>query len=151
MDPRIDLSPFDPWLVDPIFEQGGQADLLLSSSANQDIFTASQFAAISDSGIWADFSFKADGLNPISQVRVGFVADQNQYFAVTQNVDYLVARMANGLDRYTYVGLITDIRDLNNNVYFGTRMDGVRITLEVVVDPIKGQVVASYLFAQADA
>lgn len=150
-DPSIDRSPFDPWLVDPIFEQGGQADLLLVSSANQDIFTSSQFAAISDSGIWADFSFKADGINPISQVRVGFVVDQNQYFAVTRNVDYLVARMANGLDRYTYVGLITDIRDLNNNVYSGTRMDGVRITLEVVVDPTRGQVVASYLFAQADA
>ena len=150
-DPSIDRSPFDPWLVDPIFESGGQADLLLSSSATQDIFTSSQFAAISDSGIWADFSFKADGINPISQVRVGFVADQNQYSALPQRVDYLVARMANGLDRYTYIGVIGDIRDLNNNVFSGTRMDGARITLEVVVDPTRGQVVASYLFAQADA
>ena len=150
-DPRIDLSPFDPWLVDPIFEQGGQVDLLFGASATQDVFSKSDYAAISESGIWADFSFQVEGSKPISNVRVGFIAATEQYFAAATELDYLVARMANGLDRYTYVGLITDIRDPNNNVYFGTRMDGVRITLEVVVDPIKGKVVASYLFAQADA
>ena len=150
-DPRIDLSPFDPWLVDPIFEQGGQVDLLFGASATQDVFSKSDYAAISESGIWADFSFQVEGSKPISDVRVGFIAATEQYFAAATELDYLVARMANGLDRYTYVGLITEIRDPNNNVYFGTRMDGVRITLEVVVDPTRGKVVASYLFAQADA
>jgi hypothetical protein len=150
-DPSIDRSPFDPWLVDPFFEQRGTADLLLSSTSSQDIFARSQYAAISEAGIWADFSFKADGTLPISDVRVGFVADQNQYFAVTRKVDYLVGRLANGLDRYTYIGEIKDIRDINNNVYSNTRMDGVRITLEVLVDPIAGKVVSSSIFAQSSS
>ena len=150
-DPSIDRSPFDPWLVDPIFEQGGQVDLLFGASANQDVFSKSEYAAISESGIWADFSFQVEGSKPIADVRIGFVVDMDQYLAAATEIDYLVERLANGLERYTYVGLITDIRDLNNNVFSGTRMDGVRITLEVVVDPTKGRVVASYLFAQADA
>lgn len=150
-DSAVDRSPFDPWVVDPIFEQGGQADMLLSSAANPDIFTKSQYAAISDAGIWADFAFKADGVIPISDVRVGFVAQSEQYFAITRKLDYLVGRTASGLDRYVYIGEIREIVDLNNVAYTDTRMDGVRITLEVLVDPIRGKVVESLLFAQQGA
>lgn len=150
LDSTVDLSPFDPWLVDSIFEQSGAAEILLAREDN-DLFTRSQYAAISNAGFWADFSFDGDDANPINGVRVGFVADQNQYFAATSKVDYFVGRLSNGLDRYTYVGVIRDIQDLNGNSYSDTRMDGVRITLEVTVDPVKGKVVSTNLFAQASA
>ena len=148
-DPAIDRTPFDPWLVEPLFDKGGQADMLLSSSKTQDIYARSSYAAISEAGIWADFSFKADGRNPISSVRVGFVADQSQYFAVTQQVDFMVGRLESGLEHYTYIGQIIDIRDLDGNVFSETRMDGTLVTLEVLVDPLAGKVVGSYLFAQS--
>jgi RNA polymerase sigma factor (sigma-70 family) len=150
LEDSVDRSPFDPWLVDSIFEQSGAAEILMASESNN-LFTRSQYAAISAAGFWADFSFDADDANPISGVRVGFVADQHQYFATTNKVDYFVGRLSSGFDRYTFVGVISDIQDLNGMSYSGTRMDGVRITLEVTVDPVRGKVVATNLFAQASA
>ena len=149
-DSSVDKSPFDPWLLDSMFEQSGAAEILLASETN-DLFTRSQYAAISNAGFWADFSFDADDASPIAGVRIGFVADQNQYFASPSQRDYFVGRLSNGYDRYTFVGVIKDIQDLNGNTYFDTRLDGVRITLEVTVDPVKGKVVATELFAQASA
>ncbi len=150
LDSTVDLSPFDPWLVDSIFEQSGAAEILLASETN-DLFTRGQYAAISDAGFWADFSFDADDANPINGVRIGFVADQSQYFASPIKQDYYVGRLSNGFDRYTFVGVIRDIQDLSGNSYSDTRLDGVRITLQVTVDPVKGKVVETDLFAQASA
>jgi RNA polymerase sigma factor (sigma-70 family) len=150
VEPSVDRSPFDPWLVDSIFEQSGAAEIL-SASEDNDLYTRGQYAAISAAGYWADFTFDADDANPISGVRIGFVADQNQYFASPLKQDYYVGRLSNGLDRYIFVGDIRDIQDLSGNSYSDTRMDGVRITLEVTVDPVKGKVVATDLFAQASA
>lgn len=149
-DKSVDKSPFDPWLLDSMFEQSGAAEILLASESN-DLFTRSQYAAISNAGFWADFSFDADDASPIAGVRIGFVADQNQYFASPSQRDYFVGRLSNGFDRYTFVGVIKDIEDLRGNSYSDTRLDGVRITLEVTVDPVKGKVVATELFAQASA
>ena len=149
-DKSVDKSPFDPWLLDSMFEQSGAAEILLASETN-DLFTRSQYAAISNAGFWADFSFDANDASPIAGVRIGFVADQNQYFASPSQRDYFVGRLSNGLDRYTFVGVIKDIEDLRGNSYSDTRLDGVRITLEVTVDPVKGKVVATELFAQASA
>lgn len=150
LDTSVDKSPFDPWLLDSMFEQTGAAEILLASESN-DLFARSQYAAISNAGFWADFSFDADDASPIAGVRIGFVADQNQYFASPSQRDYFVGRLSNGLDRYTFVGVIRDIEDLRGNSYSDTRLDGVRITLEVTVDPVKGKVVATELFAQASA
>jgi RNA polymerase sigma factor (sigma-70 family) len=149
-DETVDRSPFDPWLLDSMFEQSGAAEILMASE-NNDLFTRSQYAAISNAGFWADFSFDADDASPIAGVRIGFVADQNQYFASPSQRDYFVGRLSNGLDRYTFVGVIRDIQDLSGNSYSDTRLDGVRITLEVTVDPVRGKVVATELFAQASA
>jgi RNA polymerase sigma factor (sigma-70 family) len=150
LDSAVDSSPFDPWLVDAIFEQSGAAEILLASEDN-DLFTSGQYAAVSSAGFWADFSFDADDARPISSVRIGFVVDQNQYFSSPSQRDYFVGRLSNGLDRYTFIGVVRDIQDLNGTSYSNTRMDGVQITLEVTVDPAKGKVVATELFAQASA
>ena len=150
LDSSVDLSPFDPWLLDAMFEQSGAAEILLASESN-DLFTRSPYAAISSAGFWADFSFDADDVDPIAGVRIGFVADQGQYFAAPSKQDYFVGRLSNGLDRYTFVGVIRDIENLRGNSYSDTRLDGVRITLEVTVDPVKGKVVSTELFAQASA
>jgi hypothetical protein len=148
-DPAIDRSPFDPWLVDRIFEDSGSVSILQGNSASQDIFTRNQYAAISDAGVWADFSFDADGLSPISYVRVGFLVDSNQFFSFTKKVDYLVARTPNGLDLYTYVGVIQEISDLQMNRYSDTRMTNALVTLQILVDPSQGKVVESSLQVQA--
>jgi RNA polymerase sigma factor (sigma-70 family) len=150
LDESVDRSPFEPWLVDSIFEQSGAADILMASESN-DLFSRGQYAAISNAGFWADFTFDADDANPIGAVRIGFVADQSQYLAQPQKIDYFVGRLSNGFDRYTFIGVIKDIQDLNGTSYSDTRMDGVKITLDVTVDPVKGKVVATDLFAQASA
>jgi hypothetical protein len=147
-DPSIDRSPFDPWLVDRIFEVSTSASILQGTSAGQDIFTRNQYAAIADAGVWADFSFDADGLSPISDVRVGFLADSDQFFSFTKKVDYLVSRMPNGLDLYTYVGQIQEISDLQLNRYSDTRMTDALLTLEILVDPRQGKAVESSLQVQ---
>jgi RNA polymerase sigma-70 factor (ECF subfamily) len=146
LESAVDRSPFDPWLVDSIFEQSGAAEILLASQ-NNDLYTRGQYAAISSSGFWADFSFDGDDLAPISEVRIGFSADNSQYFALPKKVDYFVGRLSSGLERYTFVGVIGDIQDLNGATYSDTRMTGVQITLEVTVDPVKGKVVATELSA----
>jgi RNA polymerase sigma-70 factor (ECF subfamily) len=148
-DPSIDRSPFDPWLVDSIFEQTIVSSMLLGGSAAQDINTRSAYGAISDSGIWVDFSFEADGDTPIDDVVVGFVADNSQFFSFTNKVDYLVARMPNGLDLYAYVGKIQEISDLQMNRYIDTRMTNALLTLQILVDPSQGKVVESSLQVQA--
>jgi hypothetical protein len=150
-DPSIDRSPFDPWLVDRIFEDSGTASILQGDSLGQDSFFNNQLVAISDAGVWADFSFDANGPSPISNVRVGFLADSNQFFSFTKKVDYLVARMPNGLDLYTYVGKIQEISDLQMNRYTDTRMTGALLTLEILVDPSAGKVVDSALRVQASS
>lgn len=149
-DTSVDKSPFDPWLLDAMFEQSGAAEILMSSEDN-DLFSRSQYAAISNAGFWADFSFDADDPTPIAGVRIGFVADQTQYSAAPSQRDYFVGRLSNGYDRYTFIGVIRGIEDLRGNIFFDTRLDGVRITLEVTVDQVKGKVVATELFAQASA
>jgi RNA polymerase sigma-70 factor (ECF subfamily) len=148
-DPSIDRSPFDPWLVDGIFEDSGTASILQGGSLGQDIFSRNQFVAISNAGVWADFSFDTDGPTPISNVRVGFLADSDQFFSFTKKVDYLVSRMPNGLDLYTYVGQIQEISDLQLNRYSDTRMTDALLTLEILVDPRQGKVVESSLQVQA--
>jgi hypothetical protein len=148
-DPSIDRSPFDPWLVDSIFEQTIVSSMLLGGSAAQDINIRSAYGAISDSGIWIDFSFEADGDTPIDDVVVGFVAENSQYFSFTKKVDYLVARMPNGRDLYTYVGKIQEISDLQMNRYTDTRMTNALVTLQILVDPSQGKVVESSLQVQA--
>jgi RNA polymerase sigma-70 factor (ECF subfamily) len=145
----IDRSPFDPWLVDRIFEDSGTASILQGGSLGQDISSRNQLVAISDAGVWADFSFDANGPNPISDVRVGFLADSNQFFSFTKKVDYLVSRTPNGLDLYTYVGIIQEISDLQLNRYSDTRMTDALLTLEILVDQSVGKVVDSSLRVQA--
>ena len=146
----IDKSPFDPWLVDAIFEQSGAAEILLASETNN-LYERSKYAAISNAGYWADFSFDGDDASPISEVRIGFAADSREFFASPRQVDYFVGRLSSGLERYTFVGVIGDIQDLNGATFSDTRMEGVKVTLEVVVDPIRGKVVATELYAQASA
>jgi RNA polymerase sigma-70 factor (ECF subfamily) len=145
----IDRSPFDPWLVDRIFEDSGTASILQGGSLGQDISSRNQLVAISDAGVWADFSFDANGPNPISDVRVGFLADSNQFFSFTKKVDYLVSRTPNGLDLYAYVGIIQEISDLQLNRYSDTRMTDALLTLEILVDQSVGKVVDSSLRVQA--
>lgn len=150
LDSAVDRSPFDPWLLDAIFEQSGAAEILLASETNN-LYERGKYAAISNAGFWADFSFDGDDASPIADVRIGFAADARQFSATPRQVDYFVGRLSNGLDRYTFVGVIGDIEDLNGATFSDTRMQGVRVTLEVVVDPVRGKVVATELFAQASA
>jgi len=148
-DPSIDRSPFDPWLVDGIFEDSGTASILQGGSLGQDSSSNNQLVAISDAGVWADFSFDAEVISPISDVRVGFLVDSKQFFSFIKKLDYLVARMPNGLDLYTYVGKIQEISDLQMNRYSDTRMTDALLTLEILVDPSSGKFVESSLQVQA--
>jgi hypothetical protein len=145
IEQAVDLSPFDPWLADQIFEQDGEAEILFASTAAPDSTERSLITAVSDNGVWADFSFALNQAEPISNVRIGFAVGAEQYYAMPRQLDYLVTRTASGLDRYTFTGQMREIFDLNNRGFNQTRMDGARVNLEVLVDPATGRVAKAML------
>ena len=148
-DPAIDQSPFNPWVVDSLLDEPVTANILLSAPEDSDIFIRLEYAAVSETGFWADFSFDADSSAPFADVRIGFVAEGQQYFAFPSRLDYYVGKLSSGLDLYTYVGKIGDIQDLSGQVYGNTRMTDVKVMLEVVVDTASGKVLNTALLAQS--
>ena len=150
-DPTVDNSPFKPWSIDSLLGQEVSADLVLAGSTSKDVFSKNNYAAVLETGLWADFDFEADALSPISSVQVGLVAEGKQYVALTKRVDYLVTVTSDGLDKFVYVGQIREISDLNGAVFADTRLSGTYFHLEVIVDAELGQLVGSSLWIESES
>ena len=150
-EPSVDRSPFKPWTIDSLIGQEVTADLVLSTSNTNDVYSKNNYAAISEAGIWADFDFDADAVNPISSVKVGFIAEGEQYVARTQRVDYVVSATAAGFDKFVYVGRIGEISDLNGSVFENTRLSGTNFYLEVIVDSESAQMIGSSLWIESQS
>ena len=140
LDPTADLSPFDPWLLDSLFVQGLTADDMLAPESSQ-VGERQWLTVVSDGGVWVDAMFVANSRTPISEVRLGFVVDGENYAAYPQRIDFLVERKADGLDYYVFRGRINDIIDDNGKAYSKTRLQGVFVNVVISADPATGKAV----------
>jgi RNA polymerase sigma factor (sigma-70 family) len=144
LDPLADLSPFDPWLVDALFVQGLTSENMLAPT-NTSVGDRQWLTVVADGGFWVDATFVANSRTPITDVRLGFVIDGENYAAYPKRIDFLVERKADGLDYYVFRGQIAEILDDNNQTYFKTRMSGLFVSVVVSADPATGKAVGMAL------
>lgn len=138
----IDRSPFDPWLVDGLFEDTYSveftrlsSDSTSSSSSSRNIYTVAVSA-----GIWADIAFDPIAPNPFTNVRIGFIAGTDQYFADLEARDFLVDQDG-PFETFRFVGHVAEIFDVQGEAYEGSRMSGTVFEVTVTFDPTINEVV----------
>jgi len=136
----IDSSPFDPWLLDPIINQGRIETSLLSGNANANPGTASLISIVSDRGIWADINFRPYSANPFTSATVGIFVDGDYFFASVKQKDLLVLAENQNTETYLLVGSIGMLSDVFGNRFRDTRLDGATVEISVSVDRSTGNV-----------
>ena len=136
----IDSSPFDPWLLDPIINQGRIETSLLSGNANANPGTASLISIVSDRGIWADINFRPYSANPFTSATVGIFVDGDYFFASVKQKDLLVLAENQNTETYLLVGSIGMLSDVFGNRFGDTRLDGATVEISVSVDRSTGNV-----------
>lgn len=127
----IDRSPFNPWLIDSLFEQDltpSYVNLGGSLSSPQSLHTIA-----TNQGLWADITFSLATKEPFSKVNIGFIAGSEQYFATLSQLDYWVIS-EEGVDSYVFVGAADVIRDVSGKVSEASRISGTVFTITVTVD-----------------
>ena len=135
----VDMSPFDPWLLDPLVQQSSiQARLLTTTVTSPG--TPSLLSIVSDEGIWADVTFQSATATPFQRVRLGIQVDGGQYFANVSTSDLLVLAKSRTSETYVFVGSIGALTDLNGNVYRQTRLDGAQLRISLTVNTETGSV-----------
>jgi RNA polymerase sigma-70 factor (ECF subfamily) len=130
----IDQSPFDPWLLDPLFGQESMETNLLSGSAVADSNGPALLSIVSNQGLWADLQFQTSSAVPFQAVTIGLYIDGKQYFASTIQQDLIVLAEDNRTETYVYVGAIGLLTDLSGVRYDNTRLDGGKVRISVTFD-----------------
>lgn len=123
---EIDLSPFDPWLADQLFESSATLSLL-PGPANELLTAVS-------GDVWADFRVDSSSTIPISDVSVGFMVDDSQYHSKPYVTDILVSSNLNDTDTYLFIGRIDSITDVQGRSYSQTRFTEKLVKLSVILD-----------------
>ena len=140
LDSTVDLSPFDPWLLDPLVQGSSIKTRLLTGSASASADAPSLLSIVSDEGIWADVTFQPANATPFQQVRLGLQVDGEQYFANVSTADLLVLAKDSTSETYVFIGSIGALTDLNGNLYRQTRLDGGRLQISLTVNSETGEV-----------
>jgi len=141
----IDQSPFNPWLLDPLFGQGTIPTTLLTGSAVATSSSATLLSIVSNEGLWADLSFQPSSAKPFQAVTIGVYVDGEQYFARTNQQDLLVLADDANSETYLYVGAIGSLTDVSGNSYDNTRLDGGKVQIRITVDTKTGVVSSTSL------
>ena len=136
----IDLSPFDPWLLDSLVGADAIQTSLLSSQETAVTGTPSLFTLVSDRGVWADVNFELGASGPFQRTTLGVRVGGDQYFADVSQEDFLVLGNGGTGEIYVLVGSIGQLRDTSGNLYDQTRLDGARVTVTLTVNTVSGQV-----------
>lgn len=145
LGPSIDLSPFDPWLLDSLVEADSIQTSLLSKTETAVTGIPSLFTLVSDQGIWADVNFELGASRPFQRTTVGLRVGGDQYFTDVSQEDFLVLGNGGTSETYVLVGSIGQLRDTSGNLYDQTRLDGARVTVTLTVNTVSGQVGESSL------
>jgi RNA polymerase sigma-70 factor (ECF subfamily) len=144
----IDQSPFDPWLLDPLFGQDAIATTLLTGPAVATSSSATLLSIVSNEGLWADLNFQPSSSKPFQAVTIGIYVDGKQYFARTDQQDLIVLAGDSKTETYVYVGLIDLLTDVSGVRYDNTRLDGGKVQIRITLDTQTG-VVSSVSLALA--
>jgi RNA polymerase sigma-70 factor (ECF subfamily) len=142
---RADYTPFDPWLLDSIIEQGTINTNLLNEEVVTSPSSASLLSVISDQGLWADLQFQPATANPFQAVTVCIYVDGKQYFARTSQQDLIVLAEDSRTETYVYVGSIDLLTDVSGARYDNTRLDGGQVQITITVDTQSGAVAGTSL------
>jgi len=137
---RADYTPFDPWLLDSIIEQGAISTNLLDGKVVTSPSSASLLSVISNQGLWADLQFQPAASIPFQAVTVGIYVDGKQYFARTSQQDLIVLAEDSRTETYVYVGSIDLLTDVSGARYDNTRLDGGQVQITITVDTQTGLV-----------
>jgi RNA polymerase sigma-70 factor (ECF subfamily) len=141
----IDQSPFDPWLLDPLFGQEAIASTLLTGSAVATSNSATLLSIVSNEGLWADLSFQPSSAKPFQAVTIGLHVDGKQYFAKTNQQDLIVLAGDANSETYLFVGAIDSLTGVSGNSYDNTRLDGGRVQIRITVDTKTGAITSTSL------
>jgi hypothetical protein len=142
---RADYTPFDPWLLDSIIEQGAISTNLLNGEVVTSSSRASLLSIITDQGLWVDLSFQPATASPFGAVTVGIYIDGKQYFARTSQQDLLVLAEDSRYETYVYVGSIDLLTDVSGARYDNTRLDGGQVLITITIDTQSGVVSSTSL------
>jgi RNA polymerase sigma-70 factor (ECF subfamily) len=142
---RADYTPFDPWLLDSIIEQGAISTNLLDGRVVTSSGSASLLSVISDQGLWADLQFQPAASIPFQAVTVGIYVDGKQYFARTSQRDLLVLAEDSSSETYVYVGSINLLTDASGARFDNTRLDGGQVKITITIDTQTGVVSSTSL------
>jgi RNA polymerase sigma-70 factor (ECF subfamily) len=134
----IDQSPFDPWLLDPLFGQEAISTTLLTGSAVATSSSATFLSIVSNEGLWADLNFQPSSSKPFQAVTIGIYVDGKQYFARTNQQDLIVLAGDSKTETYVYVGLIDLLTDVSGVRYDNTRLDGGKVQIRITIDTQTG-------------
>jgi RNA polymerase sigma-70 factor (ECF subfamily) len=141
----IDQSPFDPWLLDPLFGQDAIATTLLTGPAVATSSSATLLSIVSNEGLWADLNFQPSSSKPFQAVTIGIYVDGKQYFARTDQQDLIVLAGDSKTETYVYVGLIDLLTDVSGVRYDNTRLDGGKVQIRITLDTQTGVVSSTSL------
>ena len=141
----IDQSPFDPWLLDPLFGQESIETTLLTGSAVADSNGPALLSIVSNQGLWTDLNFQPSSAMPFQAVTVGLYIDGKQYFARTNQQDLIVLAGDSKTETYVYVGLIGSLTDVAGTRYDNTRLDGGKVQISITFDTQSGVVSSTRL------
>ena len=146
-----DQTPFDPWLLDSIIEQGAINTSLLNGETFTSSYSSSLLSIISDQGLWADLQFQPSSSKPFRDVTVGIYVDGEQYFARASQADLLVLASDARTETYIFVGSLGAMTDTTGRVYSRTRLDGGKVRITVTVDTQSGSATGTSLLLSGRA
>ena len=138
----VESEPFDPWTVDHLFENtiGTPSVIDYGSSASG----GNLYTLASDKGLWTDFKFAPNTPTPISDLKVGFIAQSNNFFADPQVNDFYVVN-GDGIQTYVFVAELDKVSDTSGKVWSNTRVDGASVVLELVINNETQKIVNSQI------
>jgi len=141
----IDQSPFDPWLLDPLFGQESIETTLLTDPVVTTSSSASLLSIVSNQGLWADLNFQPSSAKPFQAVTISLYIDGKQYFARTSQQDLIVLAGDRKTEIYVYVGSIGLLTDVSGTRYDNTRLDGGKVQITITVETETGVVSSTSL------
>jgi len=141
----IDQSPFDPWLLDPLFGQESIETTLLTDPVVTTSSSASLLSIVSNQGLWADLNFQPSSAKPFQAVTISLYIDGKQYFARTSQQDLIVLAGDRKTETYVYVGSIGLLTDVSGTRYDNTRLDGGKVQITITVETETGVVSSTSL------
>jgi len=136
----IDQSPFEPWLLDPLFGQEAISTTLLTGPAVATSNGPTSLSIVSNQGLWADLQFQPSSSKPFQAVTVGIYLDGSQYFARATQQDLIVLASDASSETYIFVGSIGLLTDVSGTSYDNTRLDGGQVKVTITVNTQTGDI-----------